>query len=258
MTSDTICDDVVSKYTDFLSGDFEVIPSHDAGGGCYLVTPFVRPDGESIELELVLLPNGSARLSDMGDTLGYLYVNGLTLTRSVLDKTRRIARRHRVTLHQSALVVEDADTLAGDTVHRLIQATLEVTALIQGRRFTGRVHFDTELESFIIQSGVVYDVDYRVSGNREPHTFKFHINSGRNLLVQPITAATESAAHSWAERWAYRFSDAITETSRLRPVAVLDDRGNRRSVWTERSQAPIQEVAILWADRERLTAMLTL
>ena len=258
MTSSTLCDDVVARYLDFLSGDFETAPSPDTGRGCYVLTPFVRPDGEAIELELTLLPNGNARLSDMGDTLGYLYVNGLSLTQSVMDKVRSVARRHQISLLQSALVIESEGELPGDAVHRLVQAVIEASALVQGRRSAGRVHFETEVEAFIIQSGVIYDVDYRVPGRLEPHRFKFHVNSGRNLLVQPITAATESAAHSWAERWAYRFSDTIAETSYMNPIAILDDRGNRSRVWTEHSQAPIQESAILWTNRENLSEMLKL
>lgn len=116
--------------------------------------------------------------------------------------------------------------------------------------------FDTEVEPFVIQSGVVYDVDFKVSGHLEPHIYKFHINSGRNMLIQPITAATEAAAHSWAERWAYRFADTVAKTPVWHPVAVLDDRGNRQGIWTPRARAPLGEQAILWADRELLAGTL--
>lgn len=253
MNATTPCDAVVHNYLNILSADFAVTPSEN---GCYVLTPFLRPDGESVELEIVSLPNGATRLGDMGDTLGYLYTNGLTLTKSVLDKARRIARRHRVALRQSSLLIESESALTGDEVHRLIQASIEVSNLIQGRRSAGRVIFDTEVESFVIQSGAVYDVDFRVAGQLEPHTYKFHINSGRNMLLQPITAATEATAHSWAERWAYRFGDTVANTAGWQPVAVLDDRGNRQAIWTPHARAPLGNQAILWADRELLTGML--
>ena len=114
-----------------MGDDFELTPSDS---GCYIVTPFTRPDGEAIELELTVLPNGSARLSDMGDTLGYLYVNGMTLNSSLLDKARRIARRNRVSLHQGTLMMQADEVIEGDALHRLIQASVEVTSPIQGRR----------------------------------------------------------------------------------------------------------------------------
>ena len=253
MNPDNVCPDVVSRYLTQLSADFEISPSD---GGCYVATPFTRPDAEVIEFEIASLPGGQTRLADMGDTLGYLSVNGLTLTRSILDKARNIARGYGVTLERNMLVVDITDSIASEEMHRLIQATLAVTHLIQGRRTGGRVVFDDEVESFIIQTGVTYDSDYRVSGLREAHTFKFHVNSGANLLIQPLSAASASAAHAAAERWAYRFIDAVQQHEDLRPVVVLDDRNTRSGVWTPSTQAPINDFAILWEDREQLEDLL--
>lgn len=255
MSSANGCAEIVSQYLARLSTDFEVSPSN---GGCYVATPFTRPDGEVIEFEMITLPDGRVRLADMGDTLGYLYVNGLTLTRGVLNRAMDIARGYGVSFERNALVVElDGDSpVAGEELHRLLQATLAVTHLVQGRRAGGRVVFDDEVESFIIQAGVTYDSDYRVRGLREAHTFKFYVNTGANLLIQPLSAATASAAHSLAERWAYRFIDAVQQYERLHPVVVLDDRRNRTGVWTEAAQAPINDFAILWENREQLEDML--
>ena len=142
MANAVTCHSVVDRYLKLLSDDVEITPSDS---GCYVLTPFTRPDEEAIELELVSFANGSVRFSDMGDTLGYLYVNGLTLTQTVLDKTRNIARRNRVLLRQGALMIEGDDTMNGDALHQLIQATVEATSLIQGRRSTSRVNFNTEV-----------------------------------------------------------------------------------------------------------------
>ncbi len=256
MSFANICSEVVNQYLARLSADFEVSPSDS---GCYVATPFTRPDGEVVEFELVTLPTGQMRLADMGDTLGYLYVNGLTLTRSVIDKTRDIARSYGVSLERNTLAVglERDSQITGEELHRLLQATLAVTHLVQGRRTSGRVVFDDEVESFIIQAGVTYDSDYQVSGYREAHTFKFHVNSRANLLIQPLSAARESSAHAIAERWAYRFIDAVQQNDHLHPVVVLDDRNTRSSVWTSNAQAPINDFAILWEDKDRLGEMLS-
>ena len=253
MTSDNVCADAVSKYLSMLSKDFSVLP---AEGGCYVTTPFTRPDGEAIEFEIATLPSGRTRLADMGDTLGYLYVNGLTLTRGVLEKARDIARGYGVSFERNMLVVEIHSEVAGEELHRLIQATLAVTHLVQGRRASGRVVFDDEVESFIIQTGVTYDSDYQVRGLREVHTFKFHVNSGAHLLIQPLSAAGESAAHTIAERWAYRCMDAVQLNEPLRPVVLLDDRNTRSDVWTPEAQAPVTDFAILWGHKEQLGEML--
>ena len=253
LTSDNACADVVGKYLSILSKDFAVSPVE---GGCHVTTPFTRPDGEAIEFEITTLPGARTRLADMGDTLGYLYVNGLTLTRGVLKKATDIARGYGVSVERNMLVVEIHSEVAGEELHRLIQATLAVTHLVQGRRASGRVVFDDEVESFIIQTGVTYDSDYQVRGLREGHTFKFHVNSGAHLLIQPLSAAGESAAHTIAERWAYRCMDVVQGNEPLRPVVLLDDRNTRSDIWTLEAQAPVNGFAILWGDKEHLGEML--
>ncbi len=244
------CPDIVQRYLNLLADDFEVTPSDR---GCYITTPFMRPDGDAIDLELTFFPNGSVRLSDMGDTLGYLDVSGIRLTDSVLDKVRRIARRNGVDMWRGALLIDGDDAAQGDALLRLTHAVMEASCLIQSsRRSAGRIRFETEVESLILQSEAVYDVDFEVEGGKELHQFSFHVDSGRNLLIQPITAGNELYAHTWAERWAYRFQDTIAVCADFRPIAVLDDRDSRADVWTPKAQAPIRDEAILWTNKHLL------
>ena len=221
------CEEVVNNYLAGLKVDFEWSPSED---GWFLSTPFVRPDGEGIEIELQALPDGRISMTDMGDTLGYLYVNGLTLSQTLITTARQIAKTHGVSFQRNRLNMQVASDTIGTGVHQLIQATLSVTDLIQKRRPTSNVRFDDEVESLIIHKGIPYDVGFPVTGNKEKHTVKFHVNSGKHLLIQPVSAASEAPARSWSERWAYRFSDILRKSSQWEPVAVLDDRNARSSV----------------------------
>ena len=250
MTDTNACITVVDRYIKGLSDQFSATPTNR---GCFVLTPFDRPDGEGIELEIENLSSGKIRISDMGDTLGYLYVNGLTLTRTVMDKARHISLSYGVSLESATLSIEEEPEYAGDALHNLIQATLAVTDLIQRRRpsNTRRIRFDNEVESFIIYSGVTYDADYSVRGAREKHVFRFHVDSGHSLLIQPISASTESAAHTWSERWEYRFLDTIESDNNWHPVAILDDR-DTSVIWTPYALAPIEAHAILWSQQEEL------
>ena len=258
MTNTEICAGVIKRYIEQLSDEFNAIPSND---GCFLLTPFDRPDGEGIELEIETLPSGHVLISDMGDSLGYLYINGLTLSRTVLGRVKSIAAAYGVSLEASTLYIEVEPDSAGYALHQVIQSVLSVTDLIQTRRSTGtnKIRFDNEVESFIIYSGVTYDARFEVRGRRENHEFRFHVNSGRKLLLQPITASSETAAHTWAERWAYRFRDVIDVEDTWNMFAILDDRSEqsgRAVIWTPNSVAPIEEYAIRWAERDRLAEVL--
>ena len=266
MANTDICASVVSQYIQRLQSDFEVTKSDN---GCFLLTPFDRPDGEGIELKIESLPNGNIRISDMGDTIGYLFVNGLTLGKPLMDRVKYIAAKHAVSFENSTIKAEIRPESAGDTLHELIQAVLAATGLIQTRRSTPprRIGLDTQVESLIKVSGATYENNYKISGIHEKHEFRFHINSGRNLLLQPITARSASSAHSLAERWAYRFMDVIRSNDKWHPIAVLDDRmlqanadtmreSNTQLIWTPDAIAPIQEYAIPWSDSPKLAELI--
>ena len=246
------CHEVIANYLDHLSVDFECSPSRE---GLFLSTPFVRPDGEGIEIEMQALPNGLVSITDMGDTFGYLYVNGLTLSQKVVADTRQIAKPHGVSLQRAQLLTQVPPESIGAGVQDLIQTILAVTDLIQKRRPTSNVRFDDEVESFIIHKGVQYDVGFRVAGSRENHTVKFHVNSDKNLLIQPVSAAQEVPARNWAERLFYRFADILERESRWRPVVVLDDRGTRSEVWSAHARTPILEYLVMWSEKDELESV---
>lgn len=247
------CDEVIGSYLISLRNDFEC--SHSAEGW-YLSTPFVRPDGEGIEIELQPLADGRIGITDMGDTFGYLYVNGLTLSRKVMSDARLMSRPHGVWVQRAQLVTQVPPESIGIGVQGLLQSILSVSDLIQKRRPTTNVRFDDEVESLIIRKGVPYDVSFRVLGNREGHTVRFHVNSGKNLLIQPVSATREGPARNWAERLNYRFSDIIGSDSKWNPIVVLDDRGTRSEVWTSHARTPIREYAVAWSERGELESIL--
>ena len=247
------CEEVIDKYLANLRADFDCSPSAE---GWFLATPFIRPDGEGVEVEVQVLPDGQISITDMGDTLGYLYVNGLTLSQALIAAARQIAKTHGVSLQRNQLNVQVSPDSIGAGVHGLIQASLSVTDLIQKRRPTSNVRFDDEVESLIIHKGIPYDVGFAVSGNRERHMIKFHVNSSRNLLIQPVSAAREGPARSWAERWAYRFSDMLGKDTNWRPVVVLDDRRARSEAWSAHALTPVEEYAVMWSQRNELELLL--
>ena len=248
------CESIVSAYLAALESGFECASSD---GGWSLATPFVRPDGEGIEIELRSLPNGRISITDMGDTLGYLYVNGLTLSKAVVTSARQIAKTYGISLQRNQLGVQVEPENIGVAINDMIQVTLSVSDLIQKRRPISNVRFADQVESLILHSGVTYDVEFVVTGNREQHTIKFHVNSGRNLLIQPLSAPNEAIARGWAERWAYRFSDLLGQDSDWRPVVVLDDRSARSAAWSGPALTPVREYTITWSNRDHLESMLS-
>ncbi len=125
--------DLVGEYLRRLSQNVSVI-AHE--NGCQLVTPFIRPDGEAIGLEFASLPSGDYCISDMGDTLGYLYVNGLTKDLSAPEYVHSVAGSYGVLIRDNAMTISSCPEDVGDAVHSLIQAVQAVANFAQGRALT--------------------------------------------------------------------------------------------------------------------------
>ena len=251
-TDTEFCKTLVAEYLNTLGGEFV---TSDNESGCSILTPFIRPDGDSLEVLAERRSDGRIILSDGGETFAYLYLSGLSLSRKLQDDARRISERYGVGVDVNELVTEvSSNGQVGDAFHGLLQAMMNVAALIEKRRPYINLKFEEEVEGTIIGQGKRYDPDYEVHGRIGTHTVKFHVNSGMNLLIQPLSQSNELQARNIAQRWYYHFDDIKNVDNEWSCIAVLDDRGVRASVWTSEARAIIEAKAtvIPWSRRERL------
>ena len=130
MVLSDIGEKAIGEYLKCLSNSFDLAPPEN---GCYMLTPFIRPDGEAIGLEITLLPNEDIRVSDLGDTLGYLYVNGLTPDLTAPSYAHSIAAAFGAAFGDSGMTIDSRPADLGGSVHNLIQSILAVTSFAQGR-----------------------------------------------------------------------------------------------------------------------------
>ena len=228
------CNTVIKSYINALETDFEVIGRED--DKCVMLTPFRRPDGGYIEVELSSRPDGDITISDMGESITYLLVNGLTVGRKTVDDARRVCKRFGADLVKSEILVETTPAEEGMRFNEFVQAALAVSEMIQRRRPMNRIQFADVVESLLVSERAVYDTDFSVKGKVQLHRVAFCVNSTSKVLIQPLSANSESVAFSWAERWAYRFADIYDADPEWDTLSVLDDRGERADVWSERAR----------------------
>ena len=243
------CFTIIETYIATLKEDFHI---DDHPNGCIIVTPFVRPDGDCIEI-LVEETREAVSLTDMGDTLAYLHLNGLALSRRLMQDARRICHRFGATIEVNEIAVRTEMSNVASSLHSLAQAAINIAALVEKRRPYANLRFEEEIEATIIAHGKRYDPQYEVPGEREPHTVRFHIDSGLNMLIQPFTQASEAPARSLAERWNYRFTDILSVNPHWTIYALLDDRRDRQSIWANpRVIRPLEGLVRLvkWSDNQ--------
>ena len=93
--------DVASAFAQHLADSIRLIPDDR---GHFLATPYIRPDGEAIELELECLADGRTRLHDMGNSLAYLWLNGVLSNTGPTPGIDLIARQFGVAIVDNALL----------------------------------------------------------------------------------------------------------------------------------------------------------
>ena len=243
------CEAITRQYIEALSGDLKVEPY---GRGCIITTPFMRADGDFVELMAELGQSGTIRLTDMGESLAFLHLHGLSLSKRILGDVRRISGRYGVNLNINELVVEVDEAADSNPLHALIQAVTSVSDLVEKRRPRTRILFDETVEGEIIARGRAYDTNIPIQGLRQRHVVGFHINNGAHLLAQPFSPANENSARATIERWFYKFSDILEKDDSWDCYAVLDDRGGRERVWTNDAQRPLAGLVklVAWSRKE--------
>lgn len=257
MMSSSYCTEIVRNYAAAISDQISVESNRH---GCVILTPFLLPDGDFIEVAAESGVDGVVRLTDMGETIAFLHSSGLSISRRVLNDIRRVSHRYGVDLSINELVIGAQTSSDINPLHALLQAALGVAALIEKRRPYVRGRFDEEVEAAIIVQGRPYDNDYTVLGEKDRHTVRFHINGGLPVLAQPFSQTNEQAARALFERWFYRFHDILQRQSTWLCYALLDDRGERKLVWTPHVQVPLRDVKNLhivpWSEKQQFLEVL--
>lgn len=226
-----VCAELLERLGRGIASQFEAYPE---GKDCVIVTPFTYPDLASIEIR-VLLEEDSCVLTDEGETLGMLHVNGLTLEAHppLMREATAIAAAHGIRLHDSTLSTEVTADRIAEAVTGMVNAIQAVGHLLYRRRHRARPEFADELERLLIAKRVPYSPGFMVRGAANVHRIAFHVDSGRDLLVEPLSATTVASARTKARITAYKWIDIKRVNDRYHTLVVVDDREGRSSVWAD-------------------------
>ena len=120
--------DVTTAYTEYLCDQVadmsEELPHR-------VVTPHIRPDGECIELEVCALGDGRFRVSDMVNSIAYLWTNTVIPEFEPTDGIELIARVFSVAIVDNELQVEAYEETLGERTYALLEAVRAVSWLGQ-------------------------------------------------------------------------------------------------------------------------------
>lgn len=236
--SDDSCEVVIGELADVFRSQLEL---HRVDDGCVIVTPLTYPDMDAIEL-FVQRAADSYRISDDGNTLNMLFVNGLALERNktLMAEAVCLASDHGVALHESELVVDATPGKLGEASLDLLNAIQGIGYMLYRRRHGRRATFARKIEELFLTHRTEYSPNFAVRGKASLNRIRFHVNSDRNLLIEPVSANTVTSARDKAVKVAYKWSDIQNgyndrrEYCPFKLVSVLDDRDERgRAIWSD-------------------------
>jgi len=230
--NESLCDTTIVQFIKHLQDGFT---AYQLENRCIVITPFLYPDFASIEYSIEPVGDGYL-LTDNAETLNMLYINGLTVetNRDLYKQISQIAKNYGAELNGSDISVIAQFNNLGEASYRLLNALQAIGHILYKRRAISFNAFEDEVEKVFIANEVKYDYNYLIQGHANTHKIKFHVNTNRNVLIEPITAASFSSARNKAKLVAYKWLDIRQVNQVLRFVAVIDDRDKKwDNVWSD-------------------------
>src|ERR1700752_2106914 len=123
------CRELVEKYIGTLKEGFKCIANENR---LRVVTPYVYPDNDLIEVFIEDLPNGRVRVTDLGETFRHLHSQGFDIAASPKRKflAETIASRVEVELNRGRLSKTGPAGRVGDMMLDLLVASKGIADLI--------------------------------------------------------------------------------------------------------------------------------
>lgn len=234
-----------------------------------IVTPFTRPDGEYIELELVPQNGGKVRLTDNCSTVDYLFTSGVDVEAVDFKLLLSLITRGFgiETSEEEVYKVASMDSIGHD-LHKMLNAILGVSflayrrRLLQPRQLRARKRFPTLVRDSLNKMKEIAYKSETIKGKLILHSVPFCVsrNEERESLVWPLTAESQNEALERAMMLCFRWIDIKEGGNRYRKIAVVDDGGPKKPTYWENGPMQIlnefSDKVVLWSRRETLEEVL--
>lgn len=255
------CDDLVLKYIEYLSAAFTIGDSSESE--CRIETPFMRPDGDHFDLFVINQADGSILFTDYGQTFDWFFSVGLDIEGN--ENRERIveylAKAYGVEFTKKALRIRANSDTVGIAMHNILMAIQSVSQMTILRRPYGQATFKDEVEIYLVQQQQEFRPNFTVRGRSIEHKIDFYLDSGRNMLVEALSASSPGLGLSLVKQTAFKFIDINAIDSSYTKVALIDDSRDRwDTIWStnkvQNTLANYTDRVIRWSQKTQLLAPL--
>lgn len=184
------CESAVRQYLEKVKADFACV---QVNGKLKLITPYLYPDNDLVEVYVEELPNGRVRVSDLGEATRHLHTQGFEVFASPKRKfiAETAASRVNASFQNGEVFKEGSSDELGALIFDVVAAARGISGLIYTSRAYEPAPFVEEVAEFLRDQGFQFQrrVPIRGGFGRE-YRIPFVIKS---VYLSPITAEYQRA-----------------------------------------------------------------
>jgi hypothetical protein len=249
----------ISQYVETIRNLFEMREFEQRR---LIITPFTRPDGEYIELELMPQDDGKVLITDNCSTVDYLFVNGVDVERLEFRALLSlITRGFGIEISEEEIYKDASIDSLGYDFHRVLNAILGISFLIyRGRlpQLRGLPQFRIRVREFLKITEIPYE-PVHIKGKLITHPF---LCVRGESLIEPVTADTEHKALQEAMILGFKWIDVKAGGNKYRKIAIIDidDAESKKAAYWKNGPIKIldelSDKVVPWYERESLEKVL--
>ena len=252
------CKQLVAAYLETCQNGFRC--RTDGQGRLCLVTPYLYPDHDFIEVFVRERGDGWVVVSDLGETARQLDSAGIDICGDATHKytAEKVASGLGIQIESGILIARGLPEKVGEMLFRVLTAAKLVSSLALGTRAYRPATFDDEVKELFKAKGVEFESKVDVAaGNGKVYTIRFRANAPRGrYLIHPVSPSSRKSSKQPVDAAVRMWLDIGQHSPSGTPVTLLNDQSFRFRREDLSSLSQVSRV-FTWSDRDLLIEELT-
>lgn len=247
--SPVACVDIVQQHLETVGDRFSC---SERDGRIWIVSPYLYPNGDLVEVAVRELSTGEALVSDLGETLRFLSGQGFdprTTSKGeyLIDE---IAKQHNVSVERGMITKRVPVGAAGTALQDVLLAALAISHLLYLSRTYRPATFHEEVAHLLEGAALRFIPRHEEIGQvtQKKYSIDFYIQgSRREALIQALSPTTKQGSIPMVNATFRLWSDVPNGRTR---TTLVDDRAVE---WRHEDLVLLEGVSDVykWTDRER-------
>lgn len=218
------CKDYIDYYIDWLKENFVIEKNGDV---CHIITPFLRPDKDHIEI-YIDIRGDYIELTDNGRSIEYLFLTGIDIERSErkMHLIDSITKSYGVEFNGYELVsrIKNIDEFAFKFNNLIFTIESMINLRFAGQE-RGKEKFKDLVLAYLKTNGINIDEkkSYKFQGYSAEYNFNYVVPKVTPIIIQPLSVSNNYYANIFAKNTAFQWNDLRRNAINFKGIALIDD-----------------------------------